>query len=51
MIDNYLDSVTGGKKSNPEITPLVESLSGVIKVEKDFDYNREYANHLADKYK
>ncbi|MDP3927951.1 MAG: DUF6364 family protein [Bacteroidota bacterium] len=35
----------------PSITPLVESLSGVINVPEDFDYKKEYANYLEEKYK
>ncbi len=34
-----------------EISPLVKSLSGVAKLDKDFDYKKEYANYLAEKYK
>jgi dsDNA-specific endonuclease/ATPase MutS2 len=51
MIENYLNSITRKSQSNLEITPLVESLSGVIKIEKDFDYKKEYASHLDEKYK
>ena len=34
-----------------EITPLVESLSGVVKLPKDFDYKKEYTDYLTEKYK
>ena len=51
IIENYLDSITTNKKSKSDITPFVESLSGVIKVEKDFDYKKEYTKHLDEKYK
>ena len=52
MIEAYLESVT---KQNEEpktssITPLVESLSGVIDLPEDFDYKKEYRNHLEEKY-
>ena len=34
-----------------EITPLVKSLCGVIKLPQDFDYKIEYGNHILQKYK
>ena len=38
MIESFLDSVTKNEPDDIEITPLVKSLSGVIKVPEDFDY-------------
>jgi hypothetical protein len=51
MIENYLDSVTEQKSEDIEITPLVKSLSGVIKLPVDFDYKKEYGDYLEEKYK
>ena len=53
MIENYFDSLTKPTYNNIDstITPLVESLSGVIDLPSDFDYKKEYREHLADKYK
>ena len=52
MIESYLDSVTKQKEEKKTaITPLVESLSGVIDLPADFDYKKEYRDHLAEKYK
>jgi len=53
MIESYLDSLTREKDSDNKIsiTPLVESLSGVISLPPDFDYKKEYADYLTDKYK
>ena len=53
MIESYLDSLTREKVSNRKstITPLVESLSGVINLPSDFDYKSEYADYLTEKYK
>ncbi len=53
MIETYLDSLTREKDNDKEIhiTPLVESLSGVIKLPPDFDYKNGYANYLTEKYK
>ena len=53
MIESYLDSLTRQKEDGDKIsiTPLVESLSGVIDLPSDFDYKKEYRNFLAEKYK
>lgn len=54
MIESYLDSLTkqnADEKEMISITPLVESLSGVIELPADFDYKKEYRNYLEEKYK
>lgn len=51
MIESYLDSLTRETESKILITPLVESLSGVISLPTDFDYKKEYADYLIEKYK
>lgn len=53
MIESYLDSLTKEKKeeNNTLITPLVESLSGVINLPADFDYKKEYSDFILEKYK
>jgi dsDNA-specific endonuclease/ATPase MutS2 len=51
MIESYLNSVTRQESENVEITPLVESLSGVIELPEDYDYRKEYPDHLSEKYK
>jgi hypothetical protein len=50
MIEAYLDSVTGEKSSEIEITPLVKSLSGVIELPEDYDYRKDYTDYLDQKY-
>lgn len=50
MIESFLDSVTKNEPDDIEITPLVKSLSGVIKVPEDFDYKRERTDYLIKKY-
>jgi hypothetical protein len=58
MIESYLTSVVnnnvnkgenGGR--NHEITPLVKSLSGVIKLDENFDEKEAYGIHIIEKYK
>lgn len=52
LIESYLDSVTKQKEDKKaSITPLVESLSGVIDISSDYDYKKEYREFLAEKYK
>jgi hypothetical protein len=53
MIESYLDSLTRKKETDSKIsiTPLVESLSGVIDLPSDFDYKKEYGDYLTEKYK
>jgi hypothetical protein len=51
MIESYLDSVTKEKGNEIEITPLVESLSGVVHLPDDYDYKKNYADYLQAKYK
>jgi hypothetical protein len=53
MIESYLDNITTQREEKKEnsITPLVESLSGVIDLPVDFDYKKEYGDYLAEKYK
>ncbi|MGO3182876.1 MAG: DUF6364 family protein [Aequorivita sp.] len=51
LIEAYLSTLTERNRKEIEITPLVESLSGVITLEKDFDEKKEYANYLIEKYK
>ncbi len=53
MIESYLDSLTKEKEEERKIsiTPLVESLSGVIDLPADFDYRKDYGEYLMEKYK
>jgi hypothetical protein len=53
MIESYLDSLTKEQKDDDKIaiTPLVESLSGVINLPSDFDYKKEYSDYIIEKYR
>lgn len=51
LIENYLQKITNESKENNEITPLVKSLSGVINVSADFNFERDYSTFLVKKYK
>ena len=50
MIENYLNSLTSHRKERGSITPLVDSLIGVIAIEER-DYKKDYADFLSEKYK
>ena len=51
LIESYLASLISKKSEKIEITPLVKSLSGVIELDKDFDYKSSYTEYLIEKYK
>lgn len=51
LIESYLTTLTKKKRKSADITPLVESLSGIISFDKDFDYKGAYTDYLIDKYK
>jgi hypothetical protein len=51
IIENYLKVITKEEvKSEIEITPIVKSLKGSFKVPSSFDYKKELAKSLLDKY-
>ena len=50
MIENYLQAVTNKQGKEIEISPLVESLTGVIRQKKS-DYKKDYTKYLSEKYK
>ncbi len=51
LIESYLQSLTKRNEDTSEITPLVESLSGVISLDKEFDVKDVYTDYLIEKYK
>ena len=51
LIESYLSSLVMENEKKNEITPLVKSLSGVIKLDKDFNYKDSYTDYLIEKYK
>ena len=50
IIESYLDAMTKGESAENKITPLVKSLSGVIKIDKDADIKKDYVAYLSSKY-
>jgi len=51
LIESYLSSLVKKVDKDIEITPLVKSLSGVVNLEKDFNYKESYTDYLIEKYK
>jgi len=52
IIENYLNSLTSDKINNDiQISPFVKSLSSGIKISADYDYKKDRADYLEQKYK
>ncbi|MDD3722578.1 MAG: DUF6364 family protein [Lutibacter sp.] len=49
MIENYLQAITERENKEIEISPLVESLTGVIQIDEK-DYRKDYTDFLSQKY-
>lgn len=51
IVESYLSSLVHDKEAaDSEITPLVKSLSGVVRLENGFDHKRRYSLYLGSKY-
>lgn len=52
LIENYLNSLTSEKNNDDiQISDFVKSMSSGINLPADFDYKKERANYLEQKYK
>ena len=51
LIESYLSSLLEKKSEEIVITPLVESLSGVVTIPEEFDFKDDYSNFLIEKYR
>lgn len=51
LIESYLLLLTKETKNKEYISPLVESLSGVIELPENYDDKAEYRDYLSEKYK
>ncbi|MBD0295044.1 MAG: hypothetical protein ICV84_07575 [Flavisolibacter sp.] len=51
LIEAYVNELASRNKPVEEITPLVKSLSGVVKVEKEYNYQEAYSRYLSEKYR
>jgi hypothetical protein len=50
LIENYLSAITDDTKPKDSISPLVESLSGVIHLPVNEDHKEKYHKHINEKY-
>ena len=51
LVENYLKLLTKNTSiEDSELTPRVKSLLGCISLPEDFDYKKEKADYLANKY-
>lgn len=50
LIENYLNSLTNKESKTSKITPLVESLTGIIPSQSDEISNDERYEYLKEKY-
>lgn len=50
LIENYLNSLTQREEKLGKVSPLVESLTGVIPKESEVDIKKEYYDYLNKKY-
>ena len=48
LIENYLNSLTRTSKKKSAVSPLVESLTGIIP--NDYDEKKDYRNYIDEKY-
>lgn len=52
LIENYLNTLTSDKiKNDIQISPFVKSLSSGVRIPADYDYKKERADYLEQKYK
>ena len=49
LIENYLHSLASKNSRKRDVSPLVESLTGVVDLPKK-DYKKSYTNYLSKKY-
>jgi hypothetical protein len=51
MVERYFKAVVEKKQDKEKkYSPLVEELSGIINLDKDFDFREDYTNYLIEKY-
>lgn len=50
LIENYLNSLTKKQQKEIKVSPLVESLTGIIPSETDTKNNDDYYDYLSQKY-
>lgn len=49
LVENYLNSLTRATNKKTKVSPIVESLTGIIP--SDFDEKKEYRDYIDEKYR
>lgn len=49
LVENYLNSLTSSSKKKSNVSPLVESLTGIIP--SDYDEKKDYRDYIDQKYR
>lgn len=49
LVENYLNSLTRASKKKSAVSPLVESLTGIIP--SDYDERKDYRDYIDEKYR
>lgn len=50
LIENYLNALTKKKSKKVDVSPLVESLTGIIPHDSENETNEDYYEYLREKY-
>ncbi len=51
LVENYFKSLAEEKQpTEMELSPIVQELSGIIELPKDFDLKEDYTEYLIEKY-
>ena len=52
IVQNYFKYLTSDTKTQDDIniSPTVKNLSGIINLDNDYDYKKEYRKHVTEKY-
>ena len=50
LIENYLLSLINRSEEKVKISPLVESLTGIVELNEEDDYKKDYIDYLSKKY-
>ena len=50
LVENYIERLASDEKEENEITPLVKSLSGIVRLPEGFNFKKGYSAFLAKKY-
>ncbi len=51
LVEKYFTLIAEGYSSFPDdVSPTVQELSGIIKLEDNYDYKKEYHDYILEKY-